>query len=87
MKEIKWLKTSNGERCDSLSAMIKFQGECVWSKVFTGYMSYDVIHLRCFKCQIFWHLAAICKGKQWCGRCAGEHEYVKCERAAKDRRL
>lgn len=39
VKEIKWLKrTSNGERCDSLSAMIKFQGECLWSKVFIGYM-------------------------------------------------
>lgn len=30
---------------------------------------------RCFKCQKF--VAAVCKGKQRCGRCSGEHEYGK----------
>ena len=51
-------------------------------------MSYDVRlyvppPLRCFKCQKYGHVAAVCKGKQRCGRCAGEHEYGKCERGAK----
>lgn len=51
-------------------------------------MSYDVKQyipppLRCFKCQKFGHVAAICKGTQKCGRCAGNHEYGKSEKTAK----
>ena len=38
---------------------------------------------RCFKCQRFGHVAAVCKGKQRCGRCSGDHEYGKCEEGAK----
>ena len=34
--------------------------------------------LRCLKCQRFGHVAAVCKGKQSCGRCGGDHEYGKC---------
>lgn len=34
--------------------------------------------LRCYKCQKFGHVAAVCRGKQWCARCGGEHEYGKC---------
>lgn len=44
---------------------------------------YIPLPLRCFECQKFGHVAAICKGKQWCGSCAGEHKYGKCEREAK----
>lgn len=39
--------------------------------------------LRCFKCQRFGHVAAVCKGKQRCGRCGGEHEYGRCDEGAK----
>ena len=39
--------------------------------------------LRCFKCQRFGHVVAVCKGKQRCGRCGGDHEYGKCEEGAK----
>lgn len=39
--------------------------------------------LRCFKCQRYGHVAAICKGKQRCSKCSGEHEYGKCEEGAK----
>ncbi|MGL4647017.1 MAG: hypothetical protein ACRCVL_08025, partial [Cetobacterium sp.] len=83
--EVKLLKTTrNGEKCDSLSVMIKFDEARLPSKLFIGYMSYEVRTyipppLRCFeKCQKYGHVAAVCKGKQRCGRCSGEHEYVKC---------
>ncbi len=34
--------------------------------------------LRCYKCQKFGHVAAVCRGKQRCTRCGGKHEYGKC---------
>lgn len=79
--------TRNGEKCDSLSVMIRFEEEQLPTKVYLGYMSYNVRPyvpppLRCFKCQKYGHIAAVCKGKQRCARCAGEHEYGKCERGA-----
>ena len=57
-------------------------------KIFIGYMCYGVRPyvpppLRCFKCQRFGHVGAVCKGKQRCGRCGGDHEYGKCEEGAK----
>lgn len=68
--------TRNGERCDSLSGLIKLKEEYLQSKVFIRYLSYDGKQyisppLSCFKCQTFGHIAAICKGKYECGRCAG----------------
>ncbi|XP_013885915.1 uncharacterized protein LOC106533973 [Austrofundulus limnaeus] len=86
--EAKRLKRNkNGERSDSFSIMLKFEEERLPDKVFVGYMSYDVRPfipppLRCFKCQKFGHVAAVCKGKQKCGRCAGDHENGKCEEGA-----
>ena len=36
--------------------------------------------LRCFQCQKFGHVAAICRGKKRCGKCGGEdHEYGQCQ--------
>ena len=56
--------------------------------MYIGYLSYAVKPyvlppLRCFKCQKYGHVAALCKGKLGCGRCAGEHGYGKCEKGAK----
>ena len=89
VREVRRLKTTReGQRCDSLSVLLTFDEDRIPDKVFIGYMSYDVRlyvppPLRCFKCQKYGHVAAVCKGKQRCGRCAGEHEYGKCERGAK----
>ncbi len=53
------------------------------SKVFLDFMSFLVRlyvppPLRCYKCQKFGHVAALCRGKQRCTRCGGKHEYGKC---------
>lgn len=63
--------------------MIHFDEDKLPSKVFLGFMSFSVRPyvpdlLRCYKCQKFGHVAAVCRGKQWCARCGGEHEYGKC---------
>lgn len=86
IKQDRRLKTRNGERTDSLSIVMKFNVENLPSKVYVGYMSYEVRPyipppLRSFKCQKFGHIAAVCKGRQRFGRC--DHEYGKCERGAK----
>lgn len=52
-------------------------------KVYLGFVRYAVRPyvpppLRCYKCQKFGHVAAVCRGKQRCARCGGEHEYGKC---------
>lgn len=89
VKEAKRLKTRRD--CvitDSLSIVITFEEDKLPERVFVGYMSYEVKMyipppLRCFKCQKYGHVAAVCKGKQRCSRCSGEHEYGKCDKDAK----
>ncbi len=69
---------------DSLLVMINFDQEKLPEKVYIGFMCNDVRlyippPLRCFKCQRCGHIAAVCKGKQRCGKCGGDHEYGKCQ--------
>ncbi len=84
MIDVKRLKCNrNNERGDSLSVMIHFDDDKLPSKVFLGFMSFSVRPyvpppLRCYKCQKCGHVAAVCRGKQRCARCGGEHEYGKC---------
>lgn len=89
IKEAKRLKTRwNGAICDSLSIMLTFDETKLHDKVFIGYMSYEVKMyipppVRCYKCQKYGHIAAICKGKMRCSKCSGEHEYGQCDKEAK----
>jgi len=84
--EAKRLKTKRfGDICDSLSVMLTFEGETLPDKVLVGFMSYSVKlyippPLRCYKCQRFGHIAAVCKGKKRCSKCGGEHDYDECDK-------
>lgn len=64
--------------------MLLFDENKLPERVYLGYLSYMVRPyvpppLRCYKCQRFGHVAAVCRGKQRCARCGGEHDYGKCE--------
>lgn len=73
----------NGVKRDSLSVLLHFQEDVLPSRVKVGFLSYIVKKyaappIRCYKCQRYGHVAAICKGKQRCGKCEGEHQYGEC---------
>lgn len=69
---------------NSLLVLLQFQGEVLPDKVKIGFLSFSVRPyilppLQCFKCQRYGHIAAVCKGKQRCAKCGGEHRYDECE--------
>lgn len=82
--EVKRLKMNkNGEKVDSTSVLLEFQEEKLPPRVMIGFMSFSVREfipppVRCYKCQRYGHIAKVCKGKQRCGKCAGNHEYGQC---------
>lgn len=89
VKEVKRLKCfRNGEKSDSLSVMMVFDEIKMPERVYLGFLSYVVRTyipppLRCFKCQKYGHVAAVCHGKQRCARCGGEHKYGECGQGTK----
>lgn len=84
------LRTVNGERVDSLSVLIEFQGSVLPERVKVGCMSFQVRPyipppLRCYKCQRYGHIAAVCKGKQRCPKCGEDHRVEDCKENVKDK--
>lgn len=77
------LKTINGERVSSLSVLLEFQEAVLPDRVKIECMSFPVrayvpSPLRCYKCQRYGHIAAVCKGRQRCPKCGGEHRFEEC---------
>lgn len=63
--------------------MIVFEDDLLPDCVHLGFMSFSVRPyipptMRCYTCQRFGDVATYCKGKVWCPRCDGSHEYNQC---------
>ena len=61
-----------------------FEAEYLPDEVMSGYVSYPVRAfvpnpLRCFRCQAYGHIAAVCRREiPRCEKCAGGHKTKKC---------
>ncbi|KAL0148948.1 hypothetical protein M9458_055752 [Cirrhinus mrigala] len=75
--------TREGTKVDSQSVVLQFEGDATPKRLTIGYMSYFLRPyvpkpLRCYNCQRFGHVAAMCKEKRRCARCGGNHNYGQC---------
>lgn len=73
----------DGEKVESTSLLLEFKEQQLPERIMIGYMSFFVREfvpppIRCFKCQRYGHVAAVCKSSQRCGKCGGKHEYGQC---------
>lgn len=73
----------DGERKDSTAVLVSFKEDALPQRVSLGFIvfpvkPYDRPPLRCFKCQRFGHIAAVCRGAQRCGKCGGQHDRRDC---------
>ncbi|CAL9690622.1 unnamed protein product [Knipowitschia caucasica] len=81
---VKRFKTRRqGEERDSTAVLILFGEEVMPQRVTLGFMAFQVKPyvrppLRCYKCQRFGHVAAVCRGEKRCGKCGGGHDYSEC---------
>lgn len=74
----------DGERKDSTAVLVTFKEDALPQRVSLGFITYPVKPydrppFRCFKCQRFGHVAAVCRGDQRCGKCGGQHDRRECD--------
>lgn len=73
----------DGEEMNSTAVLISFREEILPQRVSLGFMAYQVKPyvyppLRCYNCQRFAHVAAVCRGEKRCGKCGGGHDRLEC---------
>ena len=68
-----------------MAVLVTFKQEvkALPADVLLGYVLYPVREyvrppLRCYRCQRFGHVAAVCRGSRRCGKCGGDHEFAQC---------
>lgn len=76
--------TRNSVKVDSQTVVLTFKSQTIPRRVQLGYLSFQVKPyirppLRCFNCQRYGHVAAVCRGRRKCGRCGADHSYGECE--------
>ncbi|XP_013857708.1 uncharacterized protein LOC106513433 [Austrofundulus limnaeus] len=77
-------RTVDGERVGSMSVLVEFEEKELPMNIKIGYISFQVRTytpppLRCYKCQRYGHIAAVCKGKQRCPKCGEDHKFEECK--------
>lgn len=81
---VKRFKTRReGVEESSTAVLIFFKDEIQPQRVYLGFMAYQVRPyvrppLRCYKCQRFGHVAAVCRGEGKCGKCGEGHDRSEC---------
>lgn len=78
------IETAHRFKESGTAVLLTFKQETMPMRVYLGYMSFQVKQyirppLRCYKCQRFGHVAAVCRGNKRCGKCGGNHDFAQCQ--------
>lgn len=73
-----------GGREETTSVCLTFEGDVLPDRIYLDYLCYRVrpferAPLRCFCCQKYGHVAAVCRGSKTCGRCGKEGCKEECK--------
>ena len=86
VKRFQYKPAGELELHDSTAILLHFQSELT-SEVRTGYLLFKIRPyipnpLRCFKCNLFSHIAHHCKIKERCSKCGEQHSWTVCPSTA-----
>ena len=87
VSRLKKFDEESNKKNDTETVIIEFNDESVISFPTFMYLGYQRITIkeyiaypvRCYKCQIFGHVAKNCRSTQKCPNCAGNHSYENCQ--------
>ncbi|KAK6488590.1 hypothetical protein HHUSO_G7455 [Huso huso] len=68
----------------STTVVLTFELENMPEQVIMGFQRFRVNEyrpspIRCYKCQLFGHMAGSCRGKRRCAKCGKDHEFRDCD--------